>query len=339
MIKVVIVDDEIMPINQLSRVLKTIENISIVDTYTRSSEALEGIKGYLPDIVFLDIEMPGMSGIEMAKKILKISPDTEIIFVTAYQQYALEAFDVYAMGYLLKPIRKEAINSLIKRNYRRLKIMEDRNSAIYSYKKGYIINCFGKLEILFEGEEINLNFRSAKIKSVFAYYIHNRKRKISREELLAVFWSEMCYEKALSNLNTTNYHIKKILKECTFDEIQINYTNGYYQLILNNAWCEIDKIDYLLDELDVVTNENFEEYMFLFNRLINSYLEDVSVTWKDTLCYYYENKLIEIGRNIAEYFLKCGDVAKCVKVCQELIDKFGEVSDIILVKDAALTMI
>ena len=77
-----------------------------------------------PDVVFLDIEMPGINGIELARKIANIDPEIQIVFVTAYEQYALKAFEVSAVHYLLKPLSQEKINEAVNRVHRVLRMNE-----------------------------------------------------------------------------------------------------------------------------------------------------------------------------------------------------------------------
>lgn len=101
--KVIYVDDESM---QLQNFKLTAENLEYVDSLTlfgNGKDALEWTKDHSVDVAFLDIEMPEMNGIELAKRLKEINKNIRLIFVTAYEQYALQAFGVDAIGYLLKP--------------------------------------------------------------------------------------------------------------------------------------------------------------------------------------------------------------------------------------------
>jgi two-component SAPR family response regulator len=89
--------------------------IYIIASFQSATKVLNEIKKLKPDVVFLDIEMPEMTGIELASNIVLINCDIEIVFVTAYNQYALEAFKVNAVDYLLKPILQKDINKTVKR--------------------------------------------------------------------------------------------------------------------------------------------------------------------------------------------------------------------------------
>lgn len=101
-LNILTIDNERLALECLNNAVLTAEPEARLRTFTRVSEALEAVEkeDYRPDVAFLDIEMPGMTGIELASRIKKASPKTWLIFVTGYSQYALEAFSVHAEGYL-----------------------------------------------------------------------------------------------------------------------------------------------------------------------------------------------------------------------------------------------
>ncbi len=109
MIKAIIVDDEILSINKLKHVLTPFEDITVAGCFADPCDALEKAPGLLPQLVFLDIEMPDMNGLALAEKMAERLPGAEIVFATAHDEYALNAFEVAAVDYLLKPVTKERI--------------------------------------------------------------------------------------------------------------------------------------------------------------------------------------------------------------------------------------
>lgn len=113
MMKAIIVDDEQPARDRLQRLINDISNIDVVAEASNGEEALSLIKQHQPTLVFLDISMPVMNGVQLAKIMNQDCPRVKIIFTTAYDQYALEAFDVNATDYLLKPIRKERLNKAL----------------------------------------------------------------------------------------------------------------------------------------------------------------------------------------------------------------------------------
>lgn len=113
MLKTIIVDDEQPARQRIRRLLDNYSDINIAAEASNGEEALTLIQQLQPDLVFLDISMPVMNGVELARTLSQDFPTLKIIFTTAYDQYALEAFDVNATDYLLKPIRQERLNKAL----------------------------------------------------------------------------------------------------------------------------------------------------------------------------------------------------------------------------------
>ena len=111
--RVVIVDDEPAAIANLRSVLDEFEALEVVAEVKDGSSAIEAIRHHRPDIVFLDIEMPGVNGFEVASKTSELL--YQLVFVTAYDQYALDAFGTHAIDYLLKPVRPSLLRGCIEK--------------------------------------------------------------------------------------------------------------------------------------------------------------------------------------------------------------------------------
>ena len=112
--KILIVDDEPLARERLHRHIQEIESDYEIIEAENGLTALQQSEKHSPDIVLLDIRMPGMDGIETANKLSEFETPPAIIFTTAYDEYALDAFDAHAIAYLLKPIRKEKLEKALK---------------------------------------------------------------------------------------------------------------------------------------------------------------------------------------------------------------------------------
>ena len=107
--KVLIADDEVGMRIIIKKILNKIEGFEIIGEASSGHEALALFEQYRPDVVFLDVEMPELLGIDCAKKIVDINPKAIIIFATAHSQYMPEAFQIYAFDYLIKPFKVERV--------------------------------------------------------------------------------------------------------------------------------------------------------------------------------------------------------------------------------------
>ena len=111
--KILIVDDEPLARDRLQRHLRELDSDYEIIEAENGLRALKQSEKYNPDVVLLDIRMPGMDGIETATKLSELETPPAIIFTTAYDEYALDAFDTHAIAYLLKPIRKEKLEKAL----------------------------------------------------------------------------------------------------------------------------------------------------------------------------------------------------------------------------------
>ena len=111
--KILIVDDEQLARERMHRQLQELDSDYEIIEAENGIIALEQTEKYNPDIILLDIRMPGMDGIETANKLSELDTPPAIIFTTAYDEYALNAFDSHAIAYLLKPVRKEKLDKAL----------------------------------------------------------------------------------------------------------------------------------------------------------------------------------------------------------------------------------
>lgn len=179
MLSVILVDDEKPALQELAFLLGKNKHINIVGIYMDAEEALKMITQQKPDVVFLDIEMPVLNGYSIALELNKLKEKIDVVFVTAYDEYAIKAFEINVVDYILKPydeIRiEDTINRLLKKrddnSYRNNKnTLEDSNKNIEKIPvwEGDCIIIIAPNDILFctlEDGEIIIETKSKKYKS------------------------------------------------------------------------------------------------------------------------------------------------------------------------------
>jgi two-component system response regulator LytT len=121
-LRAVLVDDEQLARDELAYLLDQLGGVEVIGQAGNGVEALSAIGRLQPDVVFLDVQMPGLSGFEVARRMLDQQTPTQIIFVTAYDQHAIEAFEVNAVDYLLKPVESARLGLAVQRAHRRLHV-------------------------------------------------------------------------------------------------------------------------------------------------------------------------------------------------------------------------
>jgi len=145
-LNVLIADDEAPARNRLKELLGDIEGVHVVAEAKNGKEAIELAMQHHPDIMLLDIRMPLMDGLEAAAHAQKLSPQPHIIFATAYDVYAIKAFDLNAIDYLLKPIRLarlqtaiEKVTALEAKQIAALKPLVEKRSHLSIHERGRVI--------------------------------------------------------------------------------------------------------------------------------------------------------------------------------------------------------
>ncbi len=147
---VLIVDDEHLARQRLRKLLSETIGCQIIGEAETGEDALRKTQASQPDVVLMDIRMPGMDGIEAARYINRLDKPPAIIFTTAYSEHALKAFETHAIDYLLKPIKqsrlKEALDAAKRMNKAQLsKLHEDENKGI---REKICVKCRGSLELI-----------------------------------------------------------------------------------------------------------------------------------------------------------------------------------------------
>ena len=175
---ILIVDDEAAERKNAESVLKNVNPDARLYLAGSAAEALALAKDKSFDIAFLDIEMPGKDGLTLAKELVEMYPMINIIMLTAYPQYALEAHKLFVSGYLLKPAMEAEVEEVL-RNLRH---------PVTDKRKGLFVRCFGNFEVFFDGEIVKFGRRQAK--EMLAYLIDRKGAGVTGDELRAVLWED-----------------------------------------------------------------------------------------------------------------------------------------------------
>ena len=218
--RILLVDDEDLQLLRLNSEVKKVLSDAEILSYNSSLDALKDNRNTKIDIAFLDIEMPGLNGIRLAKELKKANPQVNIIFVTAFDNYAMDAYKIHASGYLSKPVKADKIKE---------EIEALRYPIELAPKKKIQIKCFGNFEAFYNGEPIRFSYK--KSKEVFAYLVDREGSAININELNAVLWEED-HPSYLRNLIAD---IQQTLKAIGCDDVFIKRHNECY--------IDVEKVD------------------------------------------------------------------------------------------------
>lgn len=131
MLKVILIDDERLARSELKRLLQEFPDVEVIGEAANANEGIEKIEALNPDLIFLDIQMPGKTGFDMLSELEKTP---YVIFVTAYDEYALKAFEVNALDYLMKPVEPKRLADAI------MKVKQKEEEELLSYNNRGILH-------------------------------------------------------------------------------------------------------------------------------------------------------------------------------------------------------
>lgn len=246
--KTVCVDDALPVMEDTVEMCKRIEAVTEVNGFTRPKEAVKWLETHPVELALLDIDMPEIDGLMLAEKIKKLYPDSAVIFLTAYPQYAVEAFRLHARGYLLKPV-----------NFEELKEEIDYVGRYQPVKpSGHIVaQTFGCFEIYVDGK--TLSFRRSKSKELLAYLIDRNGKGVTRPVISGALWEEGLYDHSRQKyLDVIIRSLRDTLREYGIEEI-LEIKSGFLRIRPELIECDLYRF---LENDPVAVNSYRGEYMW-----------------------------------------------------------------------------
>jgi len=184
--KVICVDDERLLAEHVAKLCRELPGVEEAQAFSHPTRALEWLESHSADLALLDIDMPGMNGMELAAHIKARYPKTAIIFLTGYSRYAVDAFRLRVSGYLLKPVDPGQLAEEVEYAF----------AGRQNTQRAHIeARTFGNFDLLVDGKPVP--FKQAKCKELLAYLIDRRGSGVSRAEAFAILWEDRPYDRPM----------------------------------------------------------------------------------------------------------------------------------------------
>ena len=234
------VDDEALLLEDLKRAVEKSPDISQVYAFDDAIDADEWAQTHKADIAFLDVRMPVVDGLELARRLHRNRPALPIVFCTGYKEYALDAFAIHASGYLLKPVRPDRVQEEIEHVKSSQDQAEaaaagendrtDQNQKQESPKTDFLLTVqpYGGFTVLDrQGEPIG--FKRKKEKELFAALIHQKGKEITADQLCEMLWDDNAwmYEKNKQYIYTLLSLLRGTMRDAGAEEILKKGESGY----------------------------------------------------------------------------------------------------------------
>lgn len=334
MLTAIIVDDDRISLNLLSYQLQKTGDFETIHEYSSPFEALKNIPVLQPDVIFLDIEMPGLSGIDLAAKLRKMNIETPIIFITAHRNYAYEAFRVGAFNYLLKPYSMKELQQVLIKLKKSIAVseytitslidtvpsLEDTKSlsekpmfsldnvsstTVDPSTQSACIRCFGKFEVQ-NGKGNVVKWSSKKAKELLAYFILHSEQNLDKWIIGEALWPENNDKNVNNGFHTTLHRLRNILSAEEID-FQLGSEKGkHHGYIYTPTMIECDVFqfnDFIARNLTVNcdTIHEFESIRQLFR---GELLSELECLWCIPQREKYLQVMLDILENMGIYYLQ-----------------------------------
>ena len=233
--RAICVDDEELILQRTVSLVKKTNIFDDVESFMEPVEALEYLDAFKADLALLDIDMPEMSGIELATNIKKKCPNIKIIFLTGYSEYAVDAYAMHATGYLLKPIGYDKLLSELRY------ALESGNSDVGSQEQNsqskVVVETFGYFNILVDGKPVV--FKRNKAKELIACLVDRKGQFVSRKDLFYILWEDDDYDRAKQKyLDTIIRSLKDTLDEYGIPDI-FETEKGLMRIVPEKVDCDL----------------------------------------------------------------------------------------------------
>lgn len=303
MIRAIVVDDEQPSVDKMAKLLADSGIVDVRGKFTNPLEALAYLKKAQIEAAFLDIEMPEMDGLELSNHMLEIQGRIAVVFVTAFNEYAVEAFRLNVLDYLMKPVDKERLKETLDR------IIEDKSIRIHPARMQ--VRCFGKFKVVADKSEIR--FRTAKAEELLAFLVDRRGAEVSRSEIIDRLWGEYDGDRAVAHFNTTLHYVKKALIQYGV-EAPIWHTRGAYRLDTAGISSDLSRFMSIVSAANSINDISIPEYEEAAALYTGDYLEGNEFQWAERNRVLIKEKYSQMIIDMADYYKSAGKHGKTAEI-------------------------
>ncbi|GED17489.1 response regulator [Aneurinibacillus migulanus] len=316
--RVILVDDERLALQQLRKALECdVSGIQVIGMFSDPAHVVEDIKKLQPDAVFLDIHMPEISGLKLGEQLQELVPSIEIVFVTAYDRYAVQAFEMYALDYVMKPIQSSRLQKTVQRLREKIETGEDNKQEL----EPPFICCFNQLRFQLPGEEAQtVKWRTSKAQELFTYLLHHRERVIDRNTLIELLWPDFEMDRAAKQLYTTAYHIRQTLKSNRMEAVSISSGDleAGYRLTVGEVRIDTEEWENKVKQLGPIDLHNVAQHEQALKLYKGDYLGDYEYMWAEQERERLRLLWLRHAQDLSQFYMEQGRWQGVIKVNQRI---------------------
>ncbi|WP_338751803.1 response regulator [Bacillus sp. FJAT-52991] len=318
---IILVDDESLALDYLEKLLNKIDSFKTIRKFDDPLLAKEVILNGDVDVIFLDINLPEVNGIELAEMIIERKPDVTIVFCTAYEEYAVQAFELNALDYIVKPISIERLTKTMNRIQKNVHV-ETNSSNVHD--DFIYMNMFQTVSIQSKDRShIKISWRTKKAEELFLYLLQHRNQLIHKSLLIDTLWPEHDEEKVYSQLYTAVYYVRKKLKDFG-EHFQLKNTSDGYILTLNNVILDVEEWTKQNQSAPPLNEETINYYTDLLTLYTGDYLQEYDYWWAESEREKYKQWWLLTTYKLAHWYDEHHQHDKALFYFSQIVHKYPE---------------
>jgi len=268
-LRAVLIDDEYPALEELTYLLQEYD-AEIVGSFTDPLTAYSFVIQKRPDVVFLDIDMPGINGLELGVRLKHSLPQLIIIYVTAYAQYALAAYKAHPFDYILKPVEQARFADMMENIGMVTNLAMKHRVEIPSFQ------CFGEFKGALGQKEIK--FTTKKTMELLAFLLCNAEQKIYRDELIYALFNTGQHKKDANNLRVTMFRLRSALASANIGKEYLLVRDDYSVKVADNICDFVDFVRFVTGNR-IIDKNNVLEAMRIIKLINGEFLNNIDSLW------------------------------------------------------------
>jgi two-component SAPR family response regulator len=309
--KVMLVDDDKAMLIAMRRLLSQIGGVTWTGSFQSGADALEWISSGEADLALVDIQMNGEDGIALAKKMKAVRRRLKIVFVTSHRDFALDAFELGAFDYIVKPVTLERLQQTFHR------IAEESESAASGETAACLkVNVLGSMTA--SSGRGDVKWMSSKSAELFAYLLMHRDKGAARDRILDDLFDGMHRRNAEVYLNTVVYQLRKTLKLHGLDHA-VSSLNDRYKLQPDAVRADVMEFEDGVAAIGEVNESNYKQAVALDKLYAGDLFGEKAYLWahgeKERLSFLYT----AFARRLCKWLLEYGHVDLAASVAKKLV--------------------
>ncbi|MDF2670225.1 MAG: lytT [Paenibacillus sp.] len=316
--KAILIDDEKPALQHMEWVLESAPDILVTGKYLSAKDGIAHIQREKTDLVFLDIGMPEMNGLVAAEYIQQLDSSIRIVYITAYTEYAFEAFELHALDYLLKPVEPQRFLKTLER----IRAYVPSRSPVIEKMLSPAVLTFGKLVLSPQlDSDRKMKWRTLKTKELFVFLLQHKGEWLSRDLLLDTLWCRFTVDKAMIHLHTSVYQLRKLFREIGID-IKLDFSLDSYRLSADELTTDAELFEQGVAEAKNLRDKRLWLHVNSLLKLYRGhYLEEHDYDWAQPKRDRLRRNYLELSQAAAEYELKAGQAEQAILRLDEMLER------------------